>query len=693
MNRHKFLAALMLGVATATLGPVACGGGGSEVAAQQGTALGIDPAAMDTSVKPGDDFYAFANGGWMKATEIPADRSSVGGFYIAAHETETRLGDLVKGIVAGDAEPDSDAGRIKRFYQAYVDTAAIDKAGLAPLKSDLDRFAAIRDVQGLSRVLGEQLRADVDPLNATDFTTENLFGAFVTQALSGAEVMPYLLQGGLGMPEREYYLSSDPKMVALRGQYRQYVEDVVREAGMADPAGTAQRIIDLETKIAKAHATREESEDFRNSSAEWTRADFGTKASGIDWDAFFAGANLAGQQTFAAYHAKAIGQLSALVKTEPLQSWKDWLAFHQISSNADVLPTKFDNLRFGFYGKALTGAQEQRPRDKRALDALNTGLGDAVGKLYVEKYFPASAKAEVQAMTDGIKSAFARRVEGLSWMAPETRKEALEKVNSIEVGVGYPDSWASYAEMHVDTANAYANKQAAQKLRYTQQMAKVGKPLDRREWWMNAQLVNAVNLPVQNALNFPAAILQRPFFDASADPAYNYGAIGGVIGHEISHSFDNNGAAFDSTGKMRNWWTDADLAQFEKAGKALSEQYDKYEALPGLHVNGNLTLGENIADVAGLAAAYDAYRASLKGKEAPVIDGYTGDQRFFIAYAQAWATKMREEALRGRIATDGHAPGQFRALTVRNLDAWYDAFDVKPGDKLYLPPEQRVRIW
>ncbi len=320
-------------------------------------------------------------------------------------------------------------------------------------------------------------------------------------------------------------------------------------------------------------------------------------------------------------------------------------------------------------------------------------MGDELGKLYVEKYFPAEDKAEIQDMVGAIKSAFAKRIEAIDWMADETKAEAVRKVETMEVGVGYPDEWADYSSLTVQPGNAYANKQAAEKLRYKQQLAKIGKPLDKREWWMNAQLVNAVNLPVQNALNFPAAILQPPFYDPKADAAFNYGAIGAVIGHEISHSFDNNGAAFDSTGAMRNWWTEADKAKFDEAGKALAGQFDKYEPFPGLHVRGDLTLGENIADVAGLAAAYDAYRASLGGKEAPVIDGFTGDQRFFIAYAQAWASKFREEALRQRIATDGHAPGQYRALTVRNLDAWYEAFGVDKDDKLYLAPNQRVKVW
>jgi predicted metalloendopeptidase len=356
-------------------------------------------------------------------------------------------------------------------------------------------------------------------------------------------------------------------------------------------------------------------------------------------------------------------------------------------------PKPFRDASFAFYGTALSGTPQPRPRDILALNAVSASLQDAVGKAYVERYFPASAKARVQEMVENIKTAFARRVEAIEWMAPSTKEEALKKVRSIVVGVGYPDSWRDYSGLQITADNPYANQKAAELAEYRHQIAKIGKPMNRNEWWMPPQLVNAVNLPVQNALNFPAAILQRPFFDPSADAAFNYGAIGSVIGHEISHSFDNNGALFDSTGRLRNWWTPADFARFQEAGQALAAQYDSYEALPGLKVNGKLTLGENIADVAGLAAAYDAYRASLNGQEAPVIDGLSGDQRFFIAFGQAWATKTRDASLRQRIATGAHAPGQFRALTVRNLDPWYSAFNVQQGQRLFLAPDARVRIW
>jgi predicted metalloendopeptidase len=629
----------------------------------------------------------------MKSTEIPADRSRVGAFWIASEKTDRQLATLIDEIRNSNPDEGSDKARIRNFYNAYLNTQAIDAAGMKPVQADLARFEAIADKKQLSSVLGSQVRADVDPLNATDFQTENLFGVFVTQALKGGEVVPYILQGGIGMPEREYYLSSDPKMAELRTAYRRYIEDLLTAAGIADAKAKAQEVYDLEMKIARAHQPREDSEDWTKASGLWKQADFAKRAPGIDWPAFFQAAQLSGAQTFDAYHPEAIARLSALVASEPLDSWKAWLVFHQINSNASVLPSKLDNLHFAFYGTRLSGTEQQRPREKRALSAVNAYLGDALGKLYTDKYFPASDKARIQQMVANIKAAFVRRIDALDWMAASTRAEAKKKVESMEVGVGYPDTWKDYSSLRVDPNNAYANVQAAALLNYRQQLAKIGKPMDRHEWWMNAQLVNAVNLPVQNALNFPAAILQPPFYDPTADDAFNYGAIGSVIGHEISHSFDNNGAEFDSTGAMRNWWTDADKKKFEAAGAALAAQFSEYEPFPGLHVNGKLTLGENIADVAGLAAAYEAYHASLNGKEAPTIEGFTGDQRFYIAFAQAWATKTREAALRQQIATDGHAPGQYRALTVRNQDPWYKAFDVQPGQKLYLAPDKRVKVW
>jgi len=683
----RFVSALVLSAA------LACGIAGC-ARNTAGREVGVDLAAMDTSVRPGEDFYAYANGTWQRTTEIPPDRASIGSFYRAFLETERQTTELVAEIVNSSPQAGTDAARIANFYRAYTNTAAIDAAGMAPVQGDLARFNAIANRTDLSRVLGEQMRADVDPLNATDLHTENLFGIFVTQGLATpGEVLPYILQGGLGLPEREYYLSSDREMAELRTAYRAYIERLLTLAGISDASARAQRIYNLEMQIARAHATREETDDWANRAAVWSRAELEHRAPGMDWAAFLNAAQLGSQQRFAAYHDQAITRLSALVASQPLQAWKDWLVFHQINSHADTLPSQIDQAHFAFYGTTLSGTPQQRDRARRALDALNVHLGDAVGRAYAERYFPASAREEVQAMVENIRTAFAQRVQNLEWMAPATREEALRKVSTIVVGVGYPDTWRDYARYQVSADDAYANAVNGERAEYAHQLAKLGRPMDRNEWWMTPQTVNAVNLPVQNALNFPAAILQPPFFNASADPAYNYGAIGAVIGHEISHSFDDNGALFDSTGALRNWWTDADLAAFRQQGQALARQYDAYEPLPGLHVNGTLTLGENIADVAGLQAAYDAYRASLGGREAPVIDGLTGDQRFFLAYAQTWASKLRDEAMRQRIATDGHAPGMFRALTVRNIDAWYAAFDVQPGERLYLAPEQRVRVW
>jgi len=658
---------------------------------KEATAIGIDLSWMDKSAIPGDDFYKYANGNWK--TEIPADRSRIGGFWIADQVREKNTRQLFDNIIKAKPTSGNDA-LIANYYNAYLNTDAIDKAGIAPAKADLDAIARIADKKQLSAAIGASIRADTDPLNATNYQTQNLFGVFVSQGLATpGEQLPYLMQGGIGLPDAQYYISGDAKMADTRAKYRTYIATILKAANYADADAAAGRIMDLETKIAKAHEPREQSEDFANGAQVWTRAQLEQKAPGIDWASLLNAAQLGSVQKFDAYHFAAIPKLATLVGSEPLQNWKDWLTFHQLNQQANVLPEPFRDASFAFYGTALAGTPQQRPRDILALNATSNALQDAVGKAYVDKYFPASSKAEIQEMVENIKAAFAKRVQAIDWMAPSTKEEALKKVKNIVVGVGYPDTWRDYSGLQITADNAYANQKNAALAEYKHQISKIGKPLDRAEWWMPPQLVNAVNLPVQNALNFPAAILVKPFFDPNADAAFNYGGIGATIGHEISHSFDNGGALFDASGALRNWWTPADFKKFTAAGDALAKQFDAYEALPGLHVNGKLTLSENIADVAGLAAAYDAYRAAIGGKDLPVKDGLTGDQRFFLAYAQSWAVKSRPETLRQIVLTNGHAPEQFRALTVRNLDAWYPAFSVKPGQKLYLAPDKRVKIW
>ena len=668
-------------------------GNGNQAEQAQGTDIGIQPSWIDASVKPGDDFFNYANGSWINKIQIPADRSSIGAFWIADQQREKNTRALFDNILKSNPTGGTDA-LIANYYNAYVNTDAIDRAGMAPAKADLDAVGRIANKQQLSAAIGGTLRADTDPLNATNFQTENLFGIFVTQGLATpGEQLPYLMQGGIGLPEREYYLSADAKMADIRNKYKAYVANILQLAGYPDPQGAAGRIMNLETKIAKAHETREQSEDFASGAQVWTRAQLEQKAPGIDWGALLNAAGLGVAQKFDAYHYASIPKLAALVGSEPLQNWKDWLAFHTINSQANVLPKPVRDAHFAFYGTELSGTPQQRPRDKQALNATSNALQDAVGQAYVAKYFPASAKAEIEGMVSNIKAALAARIKALDWMAPSTKQEALKKVENIVVGVGYPDSWRDYSGLQITGNNAYANQNYAGLWEYRHQIAKIGKPMDRKEWWMPPQLVNAVNLPVQNALNFPAAILVKPFFDPKADAAFNYGAIGSVIGHEISHSFDNGGALFDATGALRNWWTPADFKHFTAAGQALADEYSSYEPLPGLHINGKATLSENIADVAGLAASYDAYKASLNGKPAPVMNGLTGDQRFYIAFAQSWATKQREPALRQQVMTDAHAPGHYRALTVRNQDPWYQAFNVQPGTKMYLAPDKRVKVW
>jgi putative endopeptidase len=660
----------------------------------QGTQSGIDKSLMDASVKPGDDFDKYANGAWEKSAEIPADKSSISVFSAINDRAEERKAELIDGIVKSNPAAGTDEARIANYYKAFTDTAAIEKRGLSPIKPDIDRIEATADKGALAEAIGRTLRADTDPLNATNFHTENLFGVFVTQGLNDpTKTVPYVMQGGLGLPDRDYYLSADPAMVKLRGDYTPYVAKILTLAGFPNAQARAARIVALETKIAQAHATLEESQDSTKANNPWKRADFDKKAPGIDWGRLLGAAQLGSRQDFIIWQPSAVTKTAALVASQPLDVWKDWLAFHRINQMTSVLPKAFDDASFAFYGTELSGQPQQRTREKRALSSLDTWLGDAVGKRYVDKYFPASSKADIDRMVTNIKAALEKRIDALAWMAPATKAEAKKKVATMSVGIGYPDKWRDYSSLDIRADDAFGNLDRAQLANYQNQLAKIGKPVDKTEWWMEPQVVNAQNQPLQNSLTFPAAILDKGFYDPAADAAANYGAIGSVIGHEISHSFDNLGSTFDATGKLRNWWTAADLAHFNEAGSALVAQYSAYEALPGLHLNGKQELGENIADVAGLAAAYDAWKASLNGKPSPVIDGLTGDQRFFLAYAQSHRGKLRDAALRARVATDVHAPGPWRVLTVRNIDAWYPAFNVQPGQKLYLAPGKRVTVW
>ena len=655
---------------------------------------GIDIAGMESAVSPGDDFFRYANGTWDRTTPIPDDRAGWGSGAEIAQRTSLQTRELLE--AAGKAAPGSVARKAGDYYAAFMDDAAIERRGLASIQPVLTRIAAITDRRTLSRELGSMLRADTDPLNATNYYTDHLFGLFVAQDFNNpSRNTAYLMQGGLGMPDREYYLADSQQMAAIRQRYEQHIATLLHLAGASDEEAAAQasRVLALETRLARAHWSREDSGDLKKTNTRWTRADFAAKAPGLDWGTYFAAAGLEQQQAFIAWQSTAITGESALVASESLDDWKVYLRYLALNHWGNLLPKAFADEQFRFFGTTMSGTPTQSERWKRAIGATNGALGDAVGQLYSDKYFPAASKRAVESMVTDIKNAFRQRIAALDWMTPATKAAATRKLDTLIVSVGYPETWRNYSTLTITRDDALGNAMRAEEWEYQHQRGKLTKPIDRQEWWMTPQTVNAVNLPIQNALNFPAAILQAPNFDPEAPAASNYGAIGAVIGHEVSHSFDNSGSEFDAEGRMTNWWSPDDFAHFTAASQKLVAQYSAYKPLPDLAINGKQTLGENLADLAGLAAAYDAYRLSLRGAPAPERGGFTGDQQFFIAYAQSWRDKYREPLLRRLVIADGHAPSAFRTLTVRNLDAWYAAFKIAPGAALYLAPQDRVRIW
>jgi putative endopeptidase len=657
-------------------------------------AHGLDVSGIDRSVQPGADFFAYANGNWLKSTQIPPDRSSYGVGAMLVEITNKRTADLIQEAGVPTPSQSAESRQVGDYYAGFMDEARIESRGLQPLAPALQRINAMADRAALSRLLGASLRADVDVLNYTNFYSDNLFGLWIAADLNDpGRYIPFLLQGGLGMPDRDYYLDTSAPMAAIRDQYKLHIEHVLGLAHIADAHVKAARIFDLEHRIAEVHGSREDSEDVLKGNNHWMRRDFASRAPGIDWEQFFKAARLGGQNDFTVWQPGAVAGISALAASQPLDAWKDYLSFHAIEHTAGYLPKAFVAENFAFHGHVLSGTPALRDRWKRGVDATSAALGEAVGKLYVQRYFSPAEKARAEAMVKNLVAAFGRRIDNLDWMAPQTKIQAKEKLATLKVGVGYPDKWRDYSGLKILRDDAFGNFERAEEFEYQRNLSKLGKPVDRSEWVMNPQLVNAVNLPVMNALNFPAAILQPPYFDPERPAVMDYGSTGATIGHEISHSFDDQGALFDASGRLHNWWTKEDLAHFKASSARLVAQYNAYHPFPDLAVNGKQSLSENIADVAGLTVTYDAYRLSTGGRPAPVVQGFTPDQQFFLSFAQGWREKIREPALRQRIIADGHAPDEYRADTVRNLDAWYPAFGVKPGQALYLAPQDRVHMW
>lgn len=653
-------------------------------------------AGIDRAVAPGDDFFSYANGGWLRDAQIPLDHDTYGINDELQDLADRRTADLIRAAAASPAAAGTDERRVGDYFAAYMDERAVESKGIGPLRPALDTLAAIDDRAELARALGASLRADVDVLNATNLHTPNILGLWVAQDLDEpSRCLPFLLQGGLGMPDRAYYLDETAAMAKVRASYRQHIAAVLALAGepAAQARAQAERIFALETGIARVHASPADTNDVKKGDNHWRREQLITRAPGIDWPAFLESAGLGRQEEFVVWQPQALVGIAALVGSEPLSTWRAYLRFHLLDRAAEFLPRAFVDEDFHFYGRVLSGTPRIRDRWKRAVAAADRDLGEAVGRLYVGRYFPASERERARRMVQDVIAAFASRIDRLAWMAPETRRMAKAKLAALKVSVGYPDRWRDDSTLAISRNDALGNHERAEMFEYRRNLAKLGRAADRDEWVMNPQLNNAVNLPVLNVIQFPAAGLQPPLFSPDNTAAMNYGAAGATIGHEISHGFDDQGALFDAQGRLRNWWMPQDLEHFTAAGRALVRQFDAYRPFPDLAVNGRQTLSENIADLAGLAMAYDAWRASLSGAEPPVVDGLTGEQQFFLSFAQSWREKDREAALRRQLIVDEHAPARYRAQTVRNIDAWYRAFDVKPGQALYLAPGDRVRIW
>ncbi|OXS02155.1 M13 family metallopeptidase [Shewanella algae] len=648
---------------------------------------GIELENFDHQVRHQDDFYYSVNGKWLATTPIPADKSNYGAFSVLYEESQAALKQIIEEAAA---KPNKAEGSVEQkigdFYAAYMDSTLTDQLGIAPLKGQLADIAKTASHADIAALMGKLL---------TDGSGIP-FGFYVNNdAKNSSQYGVYLYQSGLTLPDRDYYLKDDPKFVANREAMREYVRNLMSAAGYPHADAAAANVANIELFIAQSQWSRVESRDANKAYNKMSLKELQQLMGGFDFDGFAKAAGLTGKtQDVIVRQPSYFEKLGAEFGKFPVSAWQDYLAFHLVDSYAGLLSQQFVDLHFDFHSKTLMGIQEQKPRWKRAVDGADQVIGELVGKEYVARHFQPEAKARMESMIKNLIKGFEVSIDELEWMTPETKKAAQEKLSKFTYKIGYPDKWKDYSNLEIKADDLVGNYQRYARFEYQDMLAKLGKPIDRSEWHMTPQTVNAYYNPVMNEIVFPAAILQPPFFNMEADDAVNYGGIGAVIGHEISHGFDDQGAKYDGDGNLRNWWTDKDREEFQKRGAQLSAQYSQFEALPGKFVNGDLTLGENIGDLGGLTVALRSYHLSLNGKEAPVMDGLTGDQRFFVGWSQVWRRNYRDEELGRRLLTDPHSPSHYRAMgTPRNVEGFYKAFDLKPTDKMYLSEEDRVKIW
>jgi len=636
-------------------------------------------------VKPGDDFFSYVNGVWLQETEIPADRSRYGGFAILRDESQANVKTIVEESASGDFAKGSDEQKVGDLYKSYLDWDTRNTRGIEPLQPELDRINSITDHDDLAVYFAETVKRGLDaPFTVSQYVDFK----------DPATYMMYTWQGGLGLPDREYYFLEDEKSAMLREQYVQHIEKMYAVAGLPDGAAAAKTIMVLETLMAKEHMKKEDTRDMVALYKKIPLDQLGDLMPKFNWDGYLREAGLTELDGLVVTMRDHMRALDEIIDNTDLDTWKTYLTWGALNNMAGRLTEDLDKQSFDFYGKTLNGTPEQRPMWRRGVNAVNGSLGEVVGKVYVNRHFPPEAKERMLALVGNLVNAYEKSIKELDWMTDETKAQALDKLSKFTPKIGYPDQWRDYAALEIDAEDLYGNLERVAQIEYQRYLDRQDGPVDRAEWAMTPQTINAYYNPPLNEIVFPAAILQPPFFNLQADDAVNYGAIGAVIGHEIGHGFDDSGSTFDGDGVLRNWWTDEDRAEFDKRTAKLVGQYSEFQPFDDLAVNGEFTLGENIGDLGGISIGLLAYNMSLDGAEAPAIDGFTGVQRVFLGYSQVWRSKSRDEATRMRIATDPHSPPRYRANgAVRNVPEFYEAFDVKEGDALYLPPEERVKIW